>query len=101
LSHHFGHAILPGYVGTEVATVIFVNMPESNHPVSAGRPLPNRKTWNSAATPSGNAKPKAAIDEALLRAARLDLLEPHKVPRTFTFVDSLPAISQARRTNDS
>ncbi len=30
------------------------------------------------------------LDEGILRAACRELLEPHKVPRTFTFVDSLP-----------
>ncbi len=32
----------------------------------------------------------AVIDEATLRAASRDLLEAYKIPRTFTFVDSLP-----------
>ncbi len=35
-------------------------------------------------------KPGAALDEANLRAACRGALEPHKIPRSFTFVDSLP-----------
>ena len=32
----------------------------------------------------------AALDENRLRAACRELLEPYKIPRSFTFVDSLP-----------
>ena len=32
----------------------------------------------------------ATLDESMLRAACRELLEPYKVPRSFTFVDSLP-----------
>jgi long-chain acyl-CoA synthetase len=35
-------------------------------------------------------KPGAQLDEATLRAACREVLEPYKIPRTFTFVDSLP-----------
>jgi long-chain acyl-CoA synthetase len=35
-------------------------------------------------------KAGAMLDESMLRAACRELLEPHKVPRSFTFVDSLP-----------
>jgi long-chain acyl-CoA synthetase len=35
-------------------------------------------------------KEGAMLDESMLRAACRELLEPHKVPRSFTFVDSLP-----------
>lgn len=35
-------------------------------------------------------KEGAMLDESILRAACRELLEPHKVPRSFTFVDSLP-----------
>jgi acyl-CoA synthetase (AMP-forming)/AMP-acid ligase II len=35
-------------------------------------------------------KEGALLDESILRAACRELLEPHKVPRSFTFVDSLP-----------
>ncbi len=35
-------------------------------------------------------KSGAAVDEGRLRSACRELLEPHKIPRTFTFVDSLP-----------
>jgi long-chain acyl-CoA synthetase len=35
-------------------------------------------------------KPGATLDEAGLRLACREVLEPYKVPRTFTFVDSLP-----------
>ncbi len=35
-------------------------------------------------------KPGVALDEATLRLACRELLEPAKIPRTFTFVDSLP-----------
>ncbi len=35
-------------------------------------------------------KAGAMLDESRLRAACRELLEPHKVPRSFTFVDSLP-----------
>ena len=35
-------------------------------------------------------KDGAMLDESMLRAACRELLEPHKVPRSFTFVDSLP-----------
>ncbi len=35
-------------------------------------------------------KQGATLDESRLRAACRELLEPHKVPRSFTFVDSLP-----------
>jgi long-chain acyl-CoA synthetase len=35
-------------------------------------------------------KPGSTIEEALLRAACRGALEPHKIPRSFTFVDSLP-----------
>lgn len=189
----FGHAILPGYGVTEVAPVISLNIPESNHPASVGRPLPNLKVTirgeDDGICPVGeigevcvegpnvmlgylndlegtarklrkgvyhtgdkgffdtegylylagrademvkiggekvypaeveNAleriagveeaavialpdskhgvrlhaflqrKPESAVDEGMLRSACRELLEPHKVPRTFTFVDSLP-----------
>lgn len=42
-TERFGHAILPGYGATEVAPVISLNIPETNHPASVGRPLPNLK----------------------------------------------------------
>ena len=189
----FGHAILPGYGVTEVAPVISLNIPESNHPASVGRPLPNLKVTIRGEDdgicpvgeigevcvegpnvmlgylndPEGSArklrkgvyhtgdkgffddegylylagrademvkiggekvypaevenaleriegieeaavialpdakggvrlhaflqrKPGAVIDEGKLRSACRELLEPHKVPRSFTFVDSLP-----------
>jgi long-chain acyl-CoA synthetase len=35
-------------------------------------------------------KPGAALDETSLRLACREVLEPYKIPRTFTFVDSLP-----------
>jgi acyl-CoA synthetase (AMP-forming)/AMP-acid ligase II len=35
-------------------------------------------------------KPGAVLDDAGLRLACREVLEPHKIPRTFTFVDSLP-----------
>ena len=35
-------------------------------------------------------KPGAALDETGLRFACREVLEPYKIPRTFTFVDSLP-----------
>jgi long-chain acyl-CoA synthetase len=35
-------------------------------------------------------KPGAQLDETMLRAACREILEPYKIPRTFTFVDSLP-----------
>lgn len=35
-------------------------------------------------------KPGATLDEAALRAACREVLETHKIPRSFTFVDSLP-----------
>jgi len=35
-------------------------------------------------------KPGAVLDETGLRLACRELLEPYKIPRTFTFVDSLP-----------
>ena len=35
-------------------------------------------------------KPDADLDEAMLRNACCEVLEPYKIPRTFTFVDSLP-----------
>jgi len=35
-------------------------------------------------------KPGAQLDENMLRAACREMLEPYKIPRTFTFVDSLP-----------
>jgi len=35
-------------------------------------------------------KPGAQLDESTLRAACREVLEPYKIPRTFTFVDSLP-----------
>ena len=35
-------------------------------------------------------KPGAQLDEATLRAACREVLEPYKIPRSFTFVDSLP-----------
>ena len=35
-------------------------------------------------------KPGARLDEATLRAACREVLEPYKIPRTFTFVESLP-----------
>jgi long-chain acyl-CoA synthetase len=35
-------------------------------------------------------KPDAQLDENMLRAACREMLEPYKIPRTFTFVDSLP-----------
>ena len=35
-------------------------------------------------------KPGAQLDEAMLRAACREVLELYKIPRTFTFVDSLP-----------
>ena len=35
-------------------------------------------------------KPGADLDEARLRLSCREVLEPHKIPRTFTFVDSLP-----------
>ena len=192
-SDRFGHAILPGYGVTEVAPVISLNIPESNHPASVGRPLPNLKVTIRGEDdgvcpvgeigevcvegpnvmlgylndPEGTARklrngvyhtgdkgffdtegylylagrademvkiggekvypaevenaleriagveeaavialphPKygirlhaflqrqsgAVIDEATLRAASRDLLEAYKIPRTFTFVDSLP-----------
>ncbi len=189
----FGHAILPGYGVTEVAPVISLNIPETNHPASVGRPLPNLKVTIRGEDdgicpigeigevciegpsvmlgyrndPEGTARklrkgvyhtgdkgffdsegylylagrademvkiggekvypsevenaleridgveeaavialpdPKhglrlhaflqrksgAAVDEGRLRAACRQLLEPHKIPRSFTFVDSLP-----------
>ncbi len=189
----FGHAILPGYGVTEVAPVISLNIPESNHPASVGRPLPNLKVTIRGEDdgicpigeigevcvegpnvmlgylndPEGTArklrkgvyhtgdkgffdtegylylagrademvkiggekvypsevenaleriggveeaavialpdakggvrlhafvqrKSGASTDEAMLRSACRELLEPHKVPRSFTFVDSLP-----------
>ncbi len=189
----FGHAILPGYGVTEVAPVISLNIPESNHPASVGRPLPNLKVTIRGEDdgicpvgeigevcvegpnvmlgylndPEGSArklrkgvyhtgdkgffddegylylagrademvkiggekvypaevenaleriegieeaavialpdakggirllaflqrKPGAVIDESKLRSACRELLEPYKVPRSFTFVDSLP-----------
>jgi long-chain acyl-CoA synthetase len=36
----FGHPILPGYGATEVSPVISLNIPETNHPASVGKPLP-------------------------------------------------------------
>ena len=192
-TERFGHAILPGYGVTEVAPVISLNIPESNHPASVGRPLPNLKVTIRGEDdsvcpvgeigevcvegpnvmlgylndPEGTARklrngvyhtgdkgffdtegylylagrademvkiggekvypaevenaleriegveeaavialshPKygirlhaflqrkagANIDEAMLRAASRDLLEAYKIPRSFTFVDSLP-----------
>jgi long-chain acyl-CoA synthetase len=35
-------------------------------------------------------KPGAQLDESMLRAACREVLEPYKIPRTFTFVDNLP-----------
>jgi long-chain acyl-CoA synthetase len=35
-------------------------------------------------------KPGAQLDEGRLRAACREVLEPYKIPRSFTFVDSLP-----------
>lgn len=35
-------------------------------------------------------KPGAQLDEATLRAACREVLEPYKIPRTFTFVESMP-----------
>ena len=35
-------------------------------------------------------KPGAQLDEASLRAACREVLEPYKIPRTFTFVESMP-----------
>lgn len=35
-------------------------------------------------------KPGASFDEAALRTACREVLEPYKIPRSFTFVDSLP-----------
>jgi long-chain acyl-CoA synthetase len=35
-------------------------------------------------------KPGAQLDEGMLRAACREVLEPYKIPRTFTFVDNLP-----------
>jgi len=35
-------------------------------------------------------KQGATLDEGMLRAACREVLEPYKIPRTFTFVDSLP-----------
>ena len=35
-------------------------------------------------------KPGAQLDEAALRAACREVLEPHKIPRTFTFVENMP-----------
>jgi len=35
-------------------------------------------------------KPGAQLDESTLRTACREVLEPYKIPRTFTFVDSLP-----------
>jgi long-chain acyl-CoA synthetase len=35
-------------------------------------------------------KPGATLDDAALRNACREVLEPHKVPRSFTFVDNLP-----------
>lgn len=35
-------------------------------------------------------KPGAQLDESMLRAACCEVLEPYKIPRTFTFVDNLP-----------
>ena len=35
-------------------------------------------------------KPGVQLDENMLRAACSEVLDPYKIPRTFTFVDSLP-----------
>jgi long-chain acyl-CoA synthetase len=35
-------------------------------------------------------KPGASLDETALRLGCREVMEPHKIPRTFTFVDSLP-----------
>jgi acyl-CoA synthetase (AMP-forming)/AMP-acid ligase II len=35
-------------------------------------------------------KPGAELDEGMLRAACREVLEPFKIPRTFSFVDTLP-----------
>ena len=189
----FGHPVLPGYGATELSPVISLNIPETNHPASVGRVLPNLKVTIRSDDdkvcpvgeigevcvegpcvmlgylndPEGTARvirngvfhtgdkgffdsegylylagrsdemvkiggekvyplevenalermegveevaivaisdPKAgarlhafiqrkrgaALDEAQLRVFCRDALEPHKVPRSFTFVDSLP-----------
>jgi acyl-CoA synthetase (AMP-forming)/AMP-acid ligase II len=35
-------------------------------------------------------KPGAQLDETTLRAACREVLEPYKIPRTFTFVENMP-----------